>query len=344
MVQAQHIRWHGSRLVIHHAGNVDVSSTTSPHYPASMPQDMLVVAGRRSPTNGVLSTNRLDSVLPLDPDGLGQESETTLPHFDPSLAQVMTSLFRATLPHFDPSLAQVMTSPFRATLPHFDPSLAQVMTSPFRATLPHFDPSLAQVMTSPFNETLPHFDPSLAQVMSSPFNETLPHFDPSLAQVMTSPFNKTLPHFDPSLAQVMTPPFRATLESCGDRRVANQQLDSTLSRAVIIDVEAINRFAKASAACARLCENVWEHRGLTLTIKLKVYHVVILSILLYASETWTAYSRHAQKLNHFHLSFLRRLLRIRWQDKISTRSRHAQLLHPPTESTDQMGWTRRGDA
>ena len=115
-----------------------------------------------------------------------------------------------------------MTSPFNdPTLPHFDPSLAQVMTSPFRATIQlahdftHFDPSLAQVMiSSPFQ---------VAQVMTS----TLPHFDPSLAQVaqvMTSPFHATLPHFDPSLAQVMTSPFRATLESCGDRRVANQQV------------------------------------------------------------------------------------------------------------------------
>ena len=38
--------------------------------------------------------------------------------------------------------------------------------------------------------------------------------------------------------------------------------------------------------------------------------------LLYACETWTVYQRHAKKLNHFHLSCLRKLLKIRWQDKI----------------------------
>ena len=30
----------------------------------------------------------------------------------------------------------------------------------------------------------------------------------------------------------------------------------------------------------------------------------------------SVYQRHAKKLNHFHLSCLRKLLKIRWQDKI----------------------------
>jgi len=47
----------------------------------------------------------------------------------------------------------------------------------------------------------------------------------------------------------------------------------------------------------------------SLSTKLKVY-------LLYACETWTVYSRHAKQLNRFHLSCLRRLLCIKWQDKI----------------------------
>ncbi|XP_038058739.1 uncharacterized protein LOC119730017 [Patiria miniata] len=38
--------------------------------------------------------------------------------------------------------------------------------------------------------------------------------------------------------------------------------------------------------------------------------------LLYACETSTTYSRHIRKLNHFHLSCMRKILRIRWQDKV----------------------------
>ena len=39
--------------------------------------------------------------------------------------------------------------------------------------------------------------------------------------------------------------------------------------------------------------------------------------LLYACETWTVYQRHAKRLNHFHTSCLRKLLKIKWQDRIS---------------------------
>ena len=93
-------------------------------------------------------------------------------------------------------------------------------------------------------------------------------------------------------------------------------LGSTLSRVVNIDSEVKNRIAKASSAFGRLRENVWERRGLSLTTKLKVYQAVVLTTLLYACETWTVYSRHAKQLNHFHMSCLRRLLNIKWQDKI----------------------------
>ena len=50
--------------------------------------------------------------------------------------------------------------------------------------------------------------------------------------------------------------------------------------------------------------------------KLKVYRSVVLPTLLYASETWTVYQRHAKRLNHFHTSCLRKLLKIKWQDRI----------------------------
>ena len=50
--------------------------------------------------------------------------------------------------------------------------------------------------------------------------------------------------------------------------------------------------------------------------KLKVYKAVVLPSLFYACETWTVYKRHAKKLNTFNLSCLRKLLKIKWQDKI----------------------------
>ena len=42
----------------------------------------------------------------------------------------------------------------------------------------------------------------------------------------------------------------------------------------------------------------------------------MLPTLLYGCETWTVYQRHAIKLNHFHTTCLRKLLNIKWQDKV----------------------------
>ena len=93
-------------------------------------------------------------------------------------------------------------------------------------------------------------------------------------------------------------------------------LGSTLSRVVPIDDEVNARFAKASAAFGRLRENVWDQSGIRLATKLKVNRSVVLPTLLYACETWTVYQRHAKRLNHFHTSCLRKLLKIKWQDRI----------------------------
>ncbi|BHF84024.1 hypothetical protein SprV_0902717400 [Sparganum proliferum] len=38
--------------------------------------------------------------------------------------------------------------------------------------------------------------------------------------------------------------------------------------------------------------------------------------MLYGAETWTVYTKQAQRLNHFHLGCLRRILRLSWQDRI----------------------------
>ena len=83
-----------------------------------------------------------------------------------------------------------------------------------------------------------------------------------------------------------------------------------------IENEVTARTAKARVAFCRLRTNVWERNGIRLDTKLKVYKAVVLPTLLYACETWTVYQRLAEKLNHFHLSCLRKILKIRWQDKI----------------------------
>ena len=83
-----------------------------------------------------------------------------------------------------------------------------------------------------------------------------------------------------------------------------------------IDDEVNARIAKARAAFGWLRGSIWDRSGIRLDTKLKVYRSVMLPTLLYACETWTVYQRHVKRLNHFHTSCLRKLLKIKWQERI----------------------------
>ncbi|VDL90105.1 unnamed protein product [Schistocephalus solidus] len=93
-------------------------------------------------------------------------------------------------------------------------------------------------------------------------------------------------------------------------------LENTLSRNTRIDDEVAQRISKASQAFDRLQTSVWNRYGIYLNTKLKMYKAVVLTTLLYGAETWTVYPNQARKLNHFHLSCLREILKLRWQDRI----------------------------
>ncbi|VDM00867.1 unnamed protein product [Schistocephalus solidus] len=92
-------------------------------------------------------------------------------------------------------------------------------------------------------------------------------------------------------------------------------LGSTLSCNTRIDDEVAQRISKASQAFGRLQASMWNHHGIQLNTKLKIFKVVVLTTLLYVVETCIVYSNQARKLNHFHLSCLRRILKLRWQDR-----------------------------
>ena len=104
-------------------------------------------------------------------------------------------------------------------------------------------------------------------------------------------------------------------------------LGSTLPRVVHIDDEVNTRTAKASAAFCRLRGSIWDRSGVRLDTKLKVYRSVVLQTLLHARETWTLYQRHVKRLNHFHSSCLRKLLTIKWQDRIPDTFRDAECTY-----------------
>lgn len=84
----------------------------------------------------------------------------------------------------------------------------------------------------------------------------------------------------------------------------------------MIDDSMNARLTKASVAFVRLYKNVWDRKGIKTDTKIKVYRVVVLTTLLYGCEAWTVYQKHARKLNHFHMTSLRKLLSIKAQEKI----------------------------
>ena len=67
---------------------------------------------------------------------------------------------------------------------------------------------------------------------------------------------------------------------------------------------------------SKLTKRVWQNRLLTENTKISVYQACVLSTLLYGSEAWTTYMRQERRLNTFHMRCLKRILGIKWQDRI----------------------------
>ena len=94
-------------------------------------------------------------------------------------------------------------------------------------------------------------------------------------------------------------------------------LGSIISNDGTLDKEINTRICKASQALGRLRVRVLNQHNIHKSTKLKVYKAIVLTTLLYGSETWTLHKKHLKQLEVFHMRCLRSILRIRWQDKIT---------------------------
>ena len=54
----------------------------------------------------------------------------------------------------------------------------------------------------------------------------------------------------------------------------------------------------------------------TTATKTRIYQTLVVSVLLYASETWTLLTADVKTLEAFHMKCQRQILRIRWQDHV----------------------------
>ena len=92
-----------------------------------------------------------------------------------------------------------------------------------------------------------------------------------------------------------------------------------------------HRIALASSVMSSL-KNIWRDQRLSLSTKTRIYQALVLSVLLYASETWTISIADMRSLEAFHFKCQRQMLRIRWQDRVRN-----------TEISDRTGLPTVGD-
>jgi len=73
------------------------------------------------------------------------------------------------------------------------------------------------------------------------------------------------------------------------------------------------RIGLTSSAMSSL-NNIWNTKHLSIQTKVRVYQTLVLSILQYASETWTSLASDMKTTESFHMKCQRRILVIRWHD------------------------------
>ena len=80
--------------------------------------------------------------------------------------------------------------------------------------------------------------------------------------------------------------------------------------------EIMSRIAQTTASLKRL-KTIWRDRNLALSIKIRLMRSLVLSIFLYACESWTLTAELEKKVNTTEMRCFRNLLGISYQDHIS---------------------------
>ncbi|BHF68814.1 hypothetical protein SprV_0301185500 [Sparganum proliferum] len=99
-------------------------------------------------------------------------------------------------------------------------------------------------------------------------------------------------------------------------QVADDSPYHFLSSNTRVDDDVARPIPKAGQAFDRLQNTAWNPYSLHLNTKLKMHRTVILPTRLYRAEIWAVYKKQARRLSHFHLSCLRRIMKLSWQDRI----------------------------
>ena len=92
------------------------------------------------------------------------------------------------------------------------------------------------------------------------------------------------------------------------------------------------RIAKAGSAVCRLSNQLFRKHRISISSKMNMYHSLVVSVLLYGSESWSTTLADCRRLEVFDMRCHRRLLHVFWQQHISNRSIH-EVKKEPTASS-----------
>ena len=106
--------------------------------------------------------------------------------------------------------------------------------------------------------------------------------------------------------------------------------DSILSHPIIDIRQRLARIAQATAALAKL-KTIWNDRNIALSSKIRLMRSLVMSIFLYACESWTLTADTERRIQAMEMRCLRKLLGITYRDHISNeevRNRTRQAIGP----------------
>ena len=78
------------------------------------------------------------------------------------------------------------------------------------------------------------------------------------------------------------------------------------------------RISRAAFTFRSLATRCFDRKGLSSNTKIAVYKAIILPTLLYGSETWPTLQHHIHMLEAYHQRSLRRLLKVKWWQHVTT--------------------------
>ena len=80
-----------------------------------------------------------------------------------------------------------------------------------------------------------------------------------------------------------------------------------------------SRIKKANGVFVQLYP-VWRNHKISKGVKIRIFNTDVKSVLLYACETWKTTNQIIRKLQIFVNKCLRRIMKIKWTDKITVKN------------------------